>query len=45
MSTGGMYLHEEVERNAAVEFLKVMNKKMGWKTSHIIDDLRDQWQA
>lgn len=44
-TTGGMYLTDQFERDAAIEFLVSMNKRMAWQTGHIVQNLQDQWHA
>ncbi|KIX10229.1 uncharacterized protein Z518_01310 [Rhinocladiella mackenziei CBS 650.93] len=39
----GMYLNNQEEQDAAVDFLMKMNARMGWQTSHIIRDLKEHW--
>ena len=41
----GSYLHDPTDQEAAVDFLIGMQKKMGWRTTQIIQDLRDQWDG
>ena len=41
----GSYLHDPVDQEAAVDFLKGMNRSMGWRTGPIIENLREQWAA
>ncbi|KIX94671.1 uncharacterized protein Z520_09717 [Fonsecaea multimorphosa CBS 102226] len=45
LSACGMYLNNRDEQEAAVNFLEQMTRRMGWQTSHIIRDLREQWQS
>ncbi|KAI1206297.1 uncharacterized protein F4807DRAFT_235297 [Annulohypoxylon truncatum] len=40
----GAYLTDAKEQDAAVEYLINMKKTTGWKTDHVIDDLREQWK-
>ncbi|OQV01499.1 hypothetical protein CLAIMM_06846 [Cladophialophora immunda] len=44
LSACGMYLNNRDEQEAAVGFLEQMTQRMGWQTSHIIRDLKEQWQ-
>ncbi|EON61118.1 hypothetical protein W97_00329 [Coniosporium apollinis CBS 100218] len=44
LSTCGSYLTDPIEREGAVDFLARMQRQMGWHTSHIISNLREQWQ-
>ena len=41
----GSYLHDEGDRHAAIEFLFGMQRSMGWNTTKIIKDLKDQWEG
>ncbi len=41
----GSYLHDPKDQEAAVEFLIGMQKQMGWRTTQIIQDLKDQWNG
>ena len=45
LSVCGSYLHDPKDQEAAVEFLTGMQKSMGWRTTQIIQDLREQWQS
>ncbi|GME52276.1 Zn 2cys6 transcription factor protein [Neofusicoccum parvum] len=41
----GSYLEEERDREGAVQFLLDLEKKIGWRSSRIIANLREQWGA
>jgi hypothetical protein len=41
----GSYLHDTADQEAAIDFLQGMNRTMGWRTSSIIEDLKEQWAA
>jgi hypothetical protein len=43
LSACGMYLTDPQEQEAAVEFLVSMETKEGWRTQHIINNLKAQW--
>lgn len=40
----GSHLSQPEEQQAAVEFLLKMHAKIGWRTSHIIQSLQEQWR-
>ncbi|KAI0884272.1 uncharacterized protein GGS22DRAFT_189401 [Annulohypoxylon maeteangense] len=40
----GAYLTDAEEQDAAVEYLISMKRTTGWKTDHVIKDLREQWK-
>ena len=39
---GGL-LESDLDRQAAVEFLQNVNKSTGWRTAHVIEELKSQW--
>lgn len=41
----GSYLEDERDREGAVQFLLDLEKKIGWRSSRIIANLREQWGA
>lgn len=41
---GGSYLSDPRDRDAAVEFLVNAERRIGWRTEHIVAHLRAQWQ-
>lgn len=41
---GGL-LESDLDRQAAVKFLQSVNKSTGWRTAHVIEELRSQWTA
>ncbi|KIV82255.1 hypothetical protein PV11_04378 [Exophiala sideris] len=45
LSACGMYLTDQAEQDAVVEFLVKMNRRMGWQTSHIVQNLQEQWRG
>ena len=45
LSVCGSYLHDPKDQEATVEFLKGMQKSMGWRTTQIIQDLHEQWNG
>ena len=45
LSVCGSYLHDRRDQEAAVDFLVGMQNTMGWRTTQIIQDLREQWDA
>jgi len=44
LSACGSLLRSRREQEAAVLFLVDMERTMGWRTGHIIQDLRLQWR-
>jgi hypothetical protein len=34
-----------VEQEACVEYLEGLQRRIGWKTYRVIEDLREQWAA
>ena len=42
---GGAHLKEKREQDATEKFLIQMQAQMGWRTDHIIRDLREQWAS
>lgn len=45
LASGGSYITDREEQDAAVEFLTTMQMRMGWRTIHTINKLREQWQT
>lgn len=45
LATCGSYLHDEGEQNAAIAFLKLVQRKAGWTTTKTIAELRNQWSG
>lgn len=43
MCVGGSYLTDPQERDEAVCFLEDMEKITGWRTKHVIEDMRAKW--
>jgi Fungal specific transcription factor domain len=44
LATCGAYLTDAQEQEAAIEYLRNVQRTMGWKTGAVIDDLRKEWQ-
>lgn len=44
LQSGGGWLESDVDREAAVQFLLMVNKSTGWRTAHVIEELRSQWR-
>ncbi|KAH0421053.1 zn 2cys6 transcription factor [Colletotrichum camelliae] len=44
LAVWGAYLHHPADQNAALEFLEKWRRRSGWKTSALIESLRQQWR-
>jgi hypothetical protein len=45
LSACGAYIVDPVEQEACVEYLEGLQRRIGWKTYRVIEDLREQWAA
>lgn len=45
LSACGAYIVDAAEQEACVEYLKALQRRIGWRTDKVIADLREQWLA
>jgi hypothetical protein len=45
LSACGAYIVDPAEQEACVDYLKGLQRRIGWRTDKVIADLREQWSA
>ncbi|KAJ4314863.1 hypothetical protein N0V94_006241 [Neodidymelliopsis sp. IMI 364377] len=45
LSACGAYVTDKAEQEACVEYLRELQKRIGWRTDKVITDLKEQWSA